>query len=256
VNTGLSALVANKVVTIQIERPETRNALDASLMGHLADLLEQIDADPGARAIVLTGTTEYFATGADIRSLTEPGANQALRHETAIFWDRFGAIKAPIVAAVTGWALGPGCELALAADMIVASDKAQFGLPEITLGVIPGGGAAQQLARTIGKQQAMELVLTGRRFNTDQAYEWGLVNARTKVRDCVQRAFDLAELVARNSPLATQLAKRAILAAEQQPLDHALETEKRLLAEAMATEDRIEAVNAVMQSRPPEFEGR
>jgi enoyl-CoA hydratase len=256
VNDGLSTTLADNVVMARIERPETRNALDTGLMGHLADLLEHVDADPDARCIVLTGTDEFFATGADIRLLAEPGANQALRHETAIFWDRFAAIKTPIVAAVTGWALGPGCELALASDMVVASDKAQFGLPEITLGVIPGGGATQRLARVAGKQRAMELILTGRRFSTDQAYEWGLVNARTKVRDCVQQAHDLAAHVARSSPIAVQLAKRAILAAEQQPLDHALETEKRLLAEAMATEDRIEAVNAVMQNRKPDFEGR
>ncbi len=244
------------VATIRMDDKPTRNALDASLMRELADILERVDIDTSSRCIVIAGTDEQFATGADIRVLTEPGANQALRHETAEFWNRFRAIRTPIVAAVSGWALGPGCELALACDMVVASDRAEFGLPEVTLGLIPGGGATQQLARTIGKQRTMELILTGRRFDADQAYAWGLVNARTKKQNWLQEAQDLAARIAARAPAATRLGKQAVLSAERELFDEAVETERSLLEEAMKTEDRIEAVNAIIASRPPQFEDR
>jgi enoyl-CoA hydratase/carnithine racemase len=252
VTEGLRTELAYNVGTIRIEHQQSRNALTPELMDGLATELERLDAETDVRCILIAGTDEVFATGADIRSLsqqdpTAPGAR---------FFARIAAIRTPIVAAVSGWALGPGCELALACDMLVAADKAQFGQPEVTLGVIPGGGATQQLARVIGKQKAMELVLTGRRFNTDQAYRWGLVNAKTKKADWLTQAEDLARQVAARAPLATQLGKQAILAAERESLDAALETERRLFDEAMATEDRIEAANAAAEGRPPQFEGR
>jgi enoyl-CoA hydratase/carnithine racemase len=249
---GLSSTVAYNAATVRIERPQSRNALTQELMEALATELERLDADSEARCIVIAGTDEVFATGAEVGSLSQqdpeaPGAS---------FFARLAAIRTPTVAAVSGWALGPGCELALACDMLVADEKAQFGQPEVTLGLIPGGGATQRLARVIGKQKAMELVLTGRRFNTDQAYRWGLVNARTKKSTWLEQAEDLARQVGARAPLATQLGKQAVLAAELEPLDAALATERRLFDEAMTTEDRAEAANAIAEGRPPRFEGR
>src|SRR6476646_10902538 len=167
--TGLVAL-------LRLNRPEARNALSPELMEEIAAELERLDPDPEVRCIVIAGSDEVFAAGADIRAMAERTLPEALYHPAAGFWRRVAAIKTPLVAAVSGYALGGGCELALACDMIVASETALFGQPEITLGIIPGGGGTQRLARVIGKQRAMELVLTGRRFDANTGLELGLVN--------------------------------------------------------------------------------
>ena len=252
---GLSTAIAAGVATVTIDRAESRNALSLELLDALAAELERLDADSEARCIVLTGNEDYFATGADIGALVTE-ANRAEHDPETSFWKRFGAIETPIVAAVSGWALGPGCELAFACDMVIASEKATFGQPEVTLGLIPGGGAAQHLTRVIGKHKAMELILTGRRFSTDQAYRWGLINARAKRQTWRQEAQDLAHQVATRAPLAVRYAKQAVLAAEREPLEQALETERRLFGQAMATEDRVEAADAIQEGREPRFEGR
>src|SRR4029453_16392274 len=157
---------------------------------------------------------------------------------------------------VSGWALGGGCELALACDMIVASETAQFGQPEITLGIIPGGGGTQRLARVLGKQRAMEYVLTGRRFDAEMGLEMGLVNQVTKKGRWLQEALELARTVAERPPIATRLAKQAVLAADEIALAAGLDAERRLYELAMATEDRIEGMQAFLEKRKPEFKGR
>jgi enoyl-CoA hydratase len=161
-----------------------------------------------------------------------------------------------MVAAVSGWALGSGCELALACDLAVAAEKTQFGQPEITLGIIPGGGATQRLARALGKQRAMGMILTGRRFSAEQALTWGMINSVAPQSRWLETAWDLAAEIAARAPIATRLAKQAVLAAEREPLDQGMELERKLFEQAMATEDRIEGMNAFMQGRRPEFEGR
>lgn len=244
------------VAICRMNRPEVRNALSPELMDELATRLERLDADDEVRAIVVAGSNDVFASGADIRSLSERSLQQALHHPAASFWKRLAAIRKPTVAAVSGWALGGGCELALACDMCVAAEGAQFGQPEITLGVIPGGGGTQRLARVIGKQRTMELILTGRRFSAEQALGWGLVNRVSKRTDWLEQSTELAAQVAARAPIATRLAKQAVLAAERANLDEALQTERELFELAMSTEDRIEGMEAFMQGRPPEFKGR
>lgn len=255
-SSGLLIEVGNHVATARINRPEVRNALGPDLMDEIATQLEHFDDDPNVRCAVLAGSNDVFASGADIRSLSEASYQQALHHPAASFWRRLAGIRKPIVAAVSGWALGSGCELALACDLCVAAEKTQFGQPEITLGIIPGGGATQRLARALGKQRAMELVLTGRRFSAEQALGWGLVNSIAPRDRWLEAARDLAYEIASRAPIATRLAKQAVLAAEQHSLEEGMDLERKLFEQVMATEDRIEGMNAFMQGRRPEFEGR
>jgi enoyl-CoA hydratase/carnithine racemase len=166
------------------------------------------------------------------------------------------ATRTPLIAAVSGWALGGGCELALLCDMIVASETAEFGQPEITLAIIPGGGGTQRLARVVGKHQAMELVLTGRRFDAQEAHRMGIVSQVTGKREWLEKAMELAQVIARRPPLAARLAKEAVLVAEETGLTAGLEAERRLFGVAMATEDRVEGMQAFMEKRKPDFKGR
>jgi enoyl-CoA hydratase/carnithine racemase len=244
------------VALCRLNRPETRNALSPELMEELAAAVEGFDADPEVRCVVIAGTDEVFAAGADIRALRERTFEESLRHPAASFWRRLAACKTPLVAAVSGFALGGGCELALLCDLIVASETAAFGQPEITLGIIPGGGGTQRLARVVGKQRAMELVLTGRRIDAREAERLGLVNEVADSRDWLQRAMELAQRIARRPPIAVRLAKQAVLAADETGLAGGLEHERRLYEIAMATEDRIEGMDAFLEKRPPDFKGR
>jgi enoyl-CoA hydratase/carnithine racemase len=244
------------VALCRLNRPEARNALSGELMDELATAVEGFDADPEIRCVVIAGSDEVFASGADIRALRERTFEEALRHPAASFWRRLAASKTPLVAAVSGFALGGGCELALLCDLIVASDTAEFGQPEITLGIIPGGGGTQRLARVLGKQRAMELVLTGRRIDAREAERLGLVNSVAGKRDWLERAMELAQRIARRPPIAVRLAKQAVLAADETGLAAGLDQERRLYEIAMATEDRIEGMDAFLEKRKPEFRGR
>jgi enoyl-CoA hydratase/carnithine racemase len=238
----------------QLNRPEARNALSPELMEELGALLERWDADPEVRCIVIAGGDEWFAAGADIKAMAQRDFQEALAAPSTRFWPRLAAIRTPLIAAVSGYALGGGCELALACDMIVASESAEFGQPEILLGIIPGGGGTQRLARVLGKQRAMELVLTGRRIDAAEAERLGLVNKVSK--NWLDAALELAGVVAQRPPLAVRFAKQAVLAADETPLAAGLEQERRLFELAMATEDRVEGMTAFVEKRPPEFRGR
>jgi enoyl-CoA hydratase/carnithine racemase len=244
------------VALLRLNRPEARNALSPEMMEEIAGELERLDPDPEVRCIVIAGSDEVFAAGADIRAMSERSFEEALRHPAASFWRRIAAIKTPLVAAVSGYALGGGCELALVCDMIVASDTALFGQPEITLGIIPGGGGTQRLARVLGKQRAMEYVLTGRRFDAGMAMQWGLVNQVVGKNRWLTEAVELARTVAERPPIAARLGKQAVLAAEETGLSAGLENERRLYELAMATEDRVEGMRAFLEKREPKFEGR
>jgi enoyl-CoA hydratase/carnithine racemase len=244
------------VALLRLNRPEARNALSPEMMEEIAAELERLDPDPAVRCIVIAGSEKVFAAGADIKAMSERSFEQALRHPAASFWRRVAAVKTPLVAAVSGYALGGGCELALICDMIVASDTALFGQPEITLGIIPGGGGSQRLARVLGKQRAMEYVLTGRRFDAEMALEMGLVNKVVKKGGWLQEALELARTVAERPPIAARLAKQAVLTAEETGLSAGLEAERRLYELSMATEDRVEGMTAFLEKREPKFEGR
>jgi enoyl-CoA hydratase/carnithine racemase len=248
--------VDGPVALCRLNRPEARNALSPEVMEELAGAVESYDADPEIRCIVIAGDDEAFASGADIAALRERSFQEALVHSSAAFWKRLAACRTPLVAAVSGWALGGGCELALLCDMIVASETAVFGQPEITLGIIPGAGGTQRLARSVGKQRAMELVLTGRRFDAGEAARLGLVNAVHPQGEWLERALALARTVAERPPIAVRLAKQAVLAAEESGLSAGLESERRLYELSMATEDRIEGMQAFLDRRKPEFKGR
>ena len=250
------AEVADGVGIARLNRPEARNALSPELMGELAELLEAWDADPAIGCIVIAGSDEWFAAGADIKAMRDRSFQEALVTPTAAFWPRLAALRTPMIAAVSGYALGGGCELALLCDMIVASETAEFGQPEIMLGIIPGGGGTQRLARVIGKQRAMELVLTGRRVDAEEAARLGFVNTVAKKKEWLKEAIELAQVVARRPPIAVRLGKQAVLAAEEMPLAGALDQERRLYELAMATEDRIEGMSAFLEKRKPTFRGR
>ena len=241
----------------RLDRPDARNALSPELMEELASLLERWDEDPEVRCIVIAGSDKWFAAGADIKAMATRSFQEVLTSPAARFWPRLAAIRTPMVAAVSGYALGGGCELALACDMIVASESAEFGQPEILLGIIPGGGGTQRLARVMGKQRAMELVLTGRRIDAAEA-------ARARDRHAAlprptagwTRRSSWRAVVAERPPLAVRLAKQAVLAAEETPLTAGLDQERRLYELAMATEDRVEGMTAFIEKRKPEFRGR
>jgi len=240
----------------RLNRPEARNALSAELMEELAGLVEAWDADPEVRCIVIAGSDDWFAAGADIKAMAARSFQEVLVTPSARFWPRLAGCKTPLIAAVSGFALGGGCELALVCDMIVASETAELGQPEITLGIIPGGGGTQRLARVVGKQRAMEVVLTGRRIDAQEALRFGLVNRVVGKKEWLDAALELAEVVARRPPLAARMAKQAVLSAEETTLAAGLETERRLYELTMATEDRVEGMTAFIEKRRPEFRGR
>jgi enoyl-CoA hydratase/carnithine racemase len=240
----------------RLNRPEARNALSADLMEELAGLVEAWDADPEVRCIVIAGSDDFFAAGADIKAMADRSFQEVLVTPSARFWPRMAACRTPLIAAVSGFALGGGCELALLCDMVVASETAELGQPEITLGIIPGGGGTQRLARVIGKQKAMELVLTGRRIDAQEALRLGLVNKVAGNNDWLDAAIELAEVVARRPPIAASLGKQAVLAADETTLAAGLDQERRLYELAMATEDRVEGMTAFIEKRRPSFKGR
>jgi enoyl-CoA hydratase/carnithine racemase len=240
----------------RIDRPEARNALSPEVMEELVIAVEGWDDDRQVGCVVIAGGDEYFAAGADIKAMAERSFQEALVSPTARFWPRLAAVRTPLIAAVSGYALGAGCELALVCDMIVASESAEFGQPEILLGIIPGGGGTQRLARVMGKQKAMELVLTGRRINAHEGLGLGIVNRVTAADRWLDEAVELAEVVARRPPLAVRLAKQAVLAADEMTLSAGLAHERRLYELTMATEDRVEGMQAFLEKRRPDFKGR
>ena len=252
----VSAETRGAVGLARLDRPEARNALSPELMEELASLCERWDEDPEVRCIVIAGGDDWFAAGADIKVMVTRTLAETLTSPAARFWPRLAALRTPLVAAVSGYALGGGCELALACDMIVASESAQFGQPEILLGIIPGGGGTQRLARVMGKQRAMELVLTGRRIGAEEAHRLGIVTRLAPAGGWLDAALELAAEVAERPPLAARLAKQAVLAAEETALSAGLDHERRLYELAMATEDRVEGMNAFLEKRAPEFRGR
>jgi enoyl-CoA hydratase/carnithine racemase len=239
------------VAIAHLNRPETRNALTPELLDRLAELLEEWDADDEVRAIVIAGGQNAFASAADV-ALAHAGVPDT-SHE---FWPRLAACGTPVVAAVSGFALGAGWELALACDLVVASDTAEFGHPEIQLGLTPGGGGTQRLTRVLGKQRAMELVLTGKRITADEAKAIGLVNTVTGSKQWFERAVELAQVITARAPVAARLAKQAIRVAEETTLSEGLAEEHRLHDLAMATDDRVEGMNAFVEKRRPVFKGR
>ena len=251
------AQVLPGVALVTLQRPEALNALSFALLDELASALESLDADPACRAIVITGSGDRaFAAGADIREL-EPQTSSTLTAGGGFdAWDRIAAIGLPLIAAVRGFALGGGCELAMACDMIVAAEDASFGQPEIRLGVMPGAGGTQRLTRAIGKARAMELILTGRTMTAQEADAHGLVTRIVPAEATVDAALELAARIAEMPPLAVRAAKAAILDAEERSLSEGLARERAAFFGLFDTEDQAEGMAAFTQKRPPVWSGR
>ena len=245
------------VALVTLDRPESLNALNDPLMAQLVDALEALDADPSVRAIVLTGAGERaFAAGADIRELAGATPVTLTRSNGFARWERIKRVRTPLIAAVRGFALGGGCELAMTCDMIVAGDDAQFGQPEIRIGVMPGAGGTQRLTRAIGKAKAMEMILTGRSIDAREADRLGLVTSVVPAEATLQSALDLAGRVAAMPPLAVMAAKEAIERAHELPLSAGLEFERRNFFMLFASEDQTEGMAAFIEKRPPTWRGR
>ena len=244
------------IATAIINRPDKLNALNWALVAELADELEKLDADDAIRCIVLTGAGDRaFAAGADIAEMSDASTMQMA---TGPFesWDRIRRIHKPIIAAVGGFALGGGNELAMHADIIVASEKAKFGQPEILLGIMPGAGGTQRLAHTVGKYKAMEMCLTGDQFTAQDMFAAGLVNKVVPEGQHLDAAKEMARKIASRGPLAARMTKEAILMAFETPLQVGLQYEKRLFAMLFSTEDQKEGMRAFMEKRKAEFKGR
>ena len=244
------------VALVTLDRPDALNAISFDLIDALADALETLDADRACRAVVITGAgTRAFAAGADIRELSSQTQASLLAGGRFGAWDRLAAIGLPLIAAVRGFALGGGCELAMACDMIVAAEDATFGQPEIRLGVMPGAGGTQRLTRAIGKARAMELILTGRPITSQEALAAGLVTSVVPAAATVDAALELAGRIATMPPLAVRAAKAAVLEAAEASLRDGLAQERAAFFALFDTEDQAEGMAAFTQKRPPVWSG-
>jgi enoyl-CoA hydratase len=245
-----------RVGIVLMNRPKQLNALSGELMGAVVDALQELDADPDVRAIVLGGGERAFAAGADIAELAAGTPVSLYENRRIDQWDKIRDLRTPVVAAVSGFCLGGGCELAMLCDLIVASETAKFGQPEINLGVLPGAGGTQRLTRAVGKAVAMDMILTGRMLGAREALAHGLV-ARVVAREAwLDEAKRAAREIAAKAPIAVRLAKEAIDQAFEAPLRVGVEFERRAFYLARASEDATEGLTAFIEKRRPEFEGR
>ena len=244
------------IALIELNRPKELNALNLQLMGELRDTLKALDQDPEVRVIILTGNARAFAAGADIKEMAGRTAVDMLNIDQFSTWDQIKKTKKPIIAAVSGFALGGGCELAMTCDMIVASETAQFGQPEIKIGTMPGAGGTQRLTRSVGKQWAMEMVLTGQFMSAEKAYQAGLVNKVVPVELYLSEAFKFARQVAAMSPISVQLAKESVLQAFNLTLNEGLLFERKNFYLTFASEDQKEGMQAFVEKRTPNFKGK
>ena len=244
------------IALIQLNRPKELNALNTKLMQEVADSLEQLDNNDGVRVIIITGNDQAFAAGADIKQMADKSAVEMLTVDQFSTWDQIRRTKKPIIAAVSGFCLGGGCELAMTCDMIIASETARFGQPEIKIGVMPGAGGTQRLTRAIGKAKAMELVLTGRFISAQEALGLRMINKVVPVEMYLREAVNLAREIAEMSPLACQLAKEAVNRSFEAHLDEGLRFERKNFYLCFATEDQKEGMKAFVEKRKPVYRGK
>jgi enoyl-CoA hydratase len=244
------------IAIVLLNRPEALNALSDELMAELVKTLTELDAEEGVRCIVLGGSERVFAAGADIAELAKTSAIDFYYQRRVERWDAIAGLRTPLVAAVSGYCLGGGCELAMTCDLIVASETAQFGQPETGVGVIPGAGGTQRWTRAVGKALAMDVILSGRFLSADEALRAGLV-ARVVAREAwLDEAKRLARAITEKAPVATRLAKEAVDRAFDSTLTVGVEYERRLFALALASTDAKEGLNAFLEKRKPDFKGR
>jgi enoyl-CoA hydratase len=244
------------VGVVLMNRPEALNALSSELMDAVVAALQELDADDAVRCIVLGGGERAFAAGADVAELAAATPIELYESRRIDRWDAIRAVRTPLVAAVSGYCLGGGCELAMACDLVVASETAQFGQPEINLGVMPGAGGTQRLTHAVGKALAMDVILGGRFLSAEEALRAGLV-ARVVAREAwLDEAKRAARTIAAKSPVSVRLAKEAVDGAFEAPLTAGLELERRAFRVARASEDAAEGLSAFVEKRKPDFEGR
>src|SRR5690606_37336803 len=244
------------IALIRINRPRERNALSPALMQEIRETLQRLDEDDNVRVIIITGNEQAFAAGAEINGMPANATADRLVTDQLVTWEQIRRTRKPLIAAVSGFCLGGGCELALTCDMIIASETAQFGQPEIKIGVMPGAGGTQRLARTVGKARAMELVLPGRIISADEARTLGMVNTVVATEMYLREAVDLARQVAAMSPIAVRLAKEAVNRSFETSLEEGLRFERKHFLLCFATEDQKEGMKAFLEKRKPEFRGK
>ncbi len=246
------------VVYVTLNRPTALNALNTPLRRDLKQCFTDLQADPGVRVVVITGAGRAFCAGADIKEWREPTSVVEDREDRLRlnFWQAMSRCEAPIIAAINGYALGGGCELAMCCDMRVASDQAHLGLTEVTLGIIPGGGGTQRLPRLVGRGKAFELILTGRHIAAPEALRLGLVEQVVPHDQLKLAVEDLAQTIVSRAPLAVKYAKEAIVRGVELPLTEGLKVEAELYTLLRTTEDRMEGARAFQEKRPPQFKGR
>ncbi|CAN7185398.1 enoyl-CoA hydratase [Arthrobacter sp. LjRoot78] len=245
-----------RVGLVTLNRPEALNALNKATMDELVAAVTAMDADPAVGAVVVTGSGKAFAAGADIKEMADQGYMDMYAADWFRGWEDFTRLRIPVVAAVSGFALGGGCELAMMCDFIIAGDNAKFGQPEINLGVLPGMGGSQRLTRAVGKAKAMDLILTGRFMDAEEAERAGLVSRVVPAADVVEEAVKVAEVIASKSKSAAMLAKEAVNAAFETGLGQGVLFERRLFHSLFATEDQKEGMAAFTEKRQPVFRHR
>lgn len=241
---------------IRLNRPKVLNALNPELMAALAAQMETYDKDPGIYVIVLSGSEKAWAAGADIGDMAEQSVVSMYERDQFATWERIKRVKKPIVAAVSGWCLGGGCELMMHCDVVVASETAQFGQPEINIGVMPGAGGTQRLPRALGKALAMDVILSGRFLSAQEALDHGLVSRVVPREHFFTEAVKVAHAIASKGPIALRFAKEGVLKAFETPLSEGLEFERKLFYMLFATEDQKEGMRAFVEKRKPTFKGR
>ena len=246
----------DRVRLITMNRPAWRTALRTHTLAEIASALEEAAYDPATGAVVITGSERYFAAGADLHEMADKGPIELLTDPRPRMWKRIAAFPKPLIAAVNGYAFGAGCELVMHADIVIAGDGARFGLPEINLGIIPGAGGTQRLARVVGKSRAMQMVLSGEPIDGSTALQCGLASEVLPAAEALPRAMALARTIAAKAPLALRTAKEAVLLAEEAPLSAALNAERTAFVVLAASQDRQEGISAFLEKRPARFQGR
>ena len=245
----------DSIAVLTLNRPQQLNALSYDLVKDLSLAMQELDADDHVRVMIVTGGEKVFAAGADIKEMADRGPFDTRIHQRSDYRDQINRTAKPVIAAVSGFALGGGCELAMSCDIIVASETARFGQPEVNLGIIPGSGGTQRLTRTVGKFRAMEMVLTGETLSAGEAERLGLVNRVVPVEVLLDEAKNLAKKIAAKPVLAVKAAKEAVLKSANTFLNEGLEFERKSFYLLFASEDRKEGMKAFLEKRKPEFKG-